>query len=111
MIVTVGPFTELNCYRLQFGQIGLCPAFVTGGRNGNGTGRNTCEWFTEQRPADDDEERWIKGGIGISGDSGAGVVDDETNDLYGHIWGRNKYWGEGERVTYFTPILDVFNVI
>jgi len=96
---------------LQFGQIGLCPAFVTGGKNGNGTGRDTCEWFIEEPPPDDDDERWIKGGIGISGDSGAGVVDDETNALYGHIWGRNKYWGEGERVTYFTPILDVFNDI
>lgn len=96
---------------LQLGQIGFCPAFVSGGKNGNGTGRDTCEWFIEPPSPIDDENRWIKEGIGISGDSGAVVVDDATNALYGHIWGRNKYWGDGERVTYFTPILDVFNDI
>ncbi|PMD58644.1 uncharacterized protein K444DRAFT_724152 [Hyaloscypha bicolor E] len=46
-------------------------------------------------------------GIGVPGDSGAPVIDSDTNFLYGQIWGRNKYWGPGPRVAYFTAISDI----
>ena len=93
---------------LQLGKIGFCPTFVNG--FANGTGHDTHEWFIEQADPTN-EEWWIKGGMGISGDSGAGLLDSETNTLVGQIWGRNKYFGDGVRITYFTPAMDVFQDI
>ncbi|KJZ77610.1 hypothetical protein HIM_02787 [Hirsutella minnesotensis 3608] len=94
----------------QRGQICEVPAYVSGEENG--TGKATREWFVEEPPPPwDDEEAWIRGGIGVEGDSGAAVVDAETNCLVGQLWGRNKYWGSGPRLTYFTPIADIFDDI
>ena len=61
----------------------------------------------------DNEEGWIESGIGISGDSGAAILDQETDHLYGHLWGRNEYRAgrSTPRVTYFTPIDDIFDDI
>jgi hypothetical protein len=77
----------------------------------NGTGKATREWFVEEPYNCEDEEDWIRGGIGVSGDSGAAVVDSETNCIIGQVWGRNKYWGPGPRQAFFTPISDVFDDI
>ncbi|RYO78228.1 hypothetical protein DL766_001636 [Monosporascus sp. MC13-8B] len=96
----------------QRGQICEIPAYVHGTKAGNGTGKATREWFIEEpESGDDDEDAWIRGGIGVQGDSGAAVVDSETNALVGQVWGRNKYFGPGPRTTFFTPILDVIDDI
>ncbi|KAF4979861.1 hypothetical protein FZEAL_4027 [Fusarium zealandicum] len=93
----------------QRGQICEIPAYVSGQENG--TQKATREWFIEEPWSQDDEEGWIRGGIGVSGDSGAAVVDSVTHSLVGQVWGRNNYWGPGQRVTYFTPISDIFDDI
>lgn len=93
----------------QRGQICEIPAYVTG--DDNGTGKATREWCIEEPYPQDDEDAWIRGGIGIQGDSGAAIVDASTHGLIGLLWGRNRYWGPGPRVTYFTPIADVFDDI
>lgn len=91
------------------GQICEIPAYVSGAENG--VQKATREWFIEESYASDDEEEWIRGGIGVHGDSGAAVVDAETGCLVGQLWGRNKYWGPGPRHTFFTPIADIFDDI
>lgn len=92
------------------GQVCEVPAYVSG--EANGTGKATREWFVEEPPPPwDDEEAWIRGGIGVEGDSGAAVVDAETNCLVGQLWGRNKYWGPGPRLTFFTPVADILDDI
>jgi hypothetical protein len=93
----------------QRGQICEVPAYVDGSENG--VGRATREWFVEEPEPYDNENGWVRGGIGVEGDSGAAIVDAHSNALIGQLWGRNKYWGSGPRVTYFTPIRDVFDDI
>ncbi|KAI5467082.1 hypothetical protein BGZ63DRAFT_345793 [Mariannaea sp. PMI_226] len=93
----------------QRGQICEIPAYVSGDENG--TQRATREWFIEEPQQSDDEEEWIRGGIGVEGDSGAAVVNLGTNTLIGQLWGRNRYWGPGPRHTFFTPISDIFDDI
>jgi hypothetical protein len=73
--------------------------------------QETREWFVEAPDDEDDEDSWIKGGIGVEGDSGAGIIDCDTGVFYGHLWGRNQYSGEGPRITYFTPVHDIFDDI
>ncbi|KAI0186425.1 hypothetical protein EV127DRAFT_346307 [Xylaria flabelliformis] len=92
----------------QRGQIGEIPAYLDGADNG--TGKATREWFIEE-PFSCDENEWIRGGIGVEGDSGAAILDSDTNGLVGQLWGRNKYWGPGPRITFFTPISDIFDDI
>ncbi|KAJ8125903.1 hypothetical protein O1611_g7735 [Lasiodiplodia mahajangana] len=91
------------------GQICEVPAYVDG--SDNGTGKATREWFIEEPFPYDNENEWIRGGIGVEGDSGAAIVDSDTNALIGQLWGRNKYWGPGPRMTFFTPISDIFDDI
>ncbi|KAK7754409.1 hypothetical protein SLS62_003702 [Diatrype stigma] len=98
----------------QRGMVCEVPAYMSGTKNT--TGKATREWFIEEEFNDDDEEgddddAWIRGGIGVPGDSGAGVVDAETHALVGQLWGRNRYYGSGPRHAYFTPILDVIDDI
>ncbi|KAF4957707.1 hypothetical protein FGADI_2946 [Fusarium gaditjirri] len=93
----------------QRGQVCEIPAYVSGVENQ--TQKATREWFIEEPWPQEDEDAWIRGGIGVNGDSGAGVVDANTHGLIGQVWGRNKYWGPGQRVTYFTPIADIFDDI
>ncbi|KAK7966823.1 uncharacterized protein PG986_001100 [Apiospora aurea] len=95
----------------QRGQVCEIPAYVDGKNSGNGTGKGTREWFIEEPESQDDEDEWIRGGIGVPGDSGAAVIDCETHMLIGQLWGRNKYHGGGSRVTYFTPMFDIFDDI
>ncbi|KAI0870896.1 hypothetical protein GGS24DRAFT_492651 [Hypoxylon argillaceum] len=91
------------------GQVCEIPAYVDGADNG--TGKATREWFIEEPFPYDNENEWIRGGIGVEGDSGAAIVDSDTNALIGQLWGRNKYWGAGPRLTFFTPISDIFDDI
>ncbi|KAF5002681.1 hypothetical protein FGRMN_219 [Fusarium graminum] len=93
----------------QRGQICEIPAYVSGEENQ--TQKATREWFIEEPWPQDDEDAWIRGGIGVNGDSGAGVVDMNTHGLVGQVWGRNSYWGPGQRITYFTPIADILDDI
>ncbi|KPM44318.1 hypothetical protein AK830_g2292 [Neonectria ditissima] len=93
----------------QRGQICEIPAYVSGEENG--TRKATREWFIEEPYPCDNEEEWIRGGIGIEGDSGAAVIDSNNNSLVGQLWGRNRYWGPGPRHTFFTPISDIFDDI
>lgn len=93
----------------QRGQVCEIPAYVSAEENG--TGKATREWFIEEPYPYDDEEEWIRGGMGVEGDSGAAIVDADTNTLVGQLWGRNKYFGSGPRVTFFTPIGDLFDDI
>ncbi|KAI1476887.1 hypothetical protein F4774DRAFT_223848 [Daldinia eschscholtzii] len=93
----------------QRGQVCDIPAYVDG--VGNGTGKASREWYVEEPHPYDDEEAWIRGGIGVEGDSGAAIVDSETNTMIGQLWGRNKYYGPGPRHTFFTPIYDILDDI
>lgn len=93
----------------QRGQVCEIPAYVSGEENG--TQKATREWFIEEPYPCDNEEAWIRGGIGVEGDSGAAVVDPDTNALVGQVWGRNRYWGPGPRHTFFTPMSDIFDDI
>ncbi|KAH7322817.1 hypothetical protein B0I35DRAFT_476726 [Stachybotrys elegans] len=93
----------------QRGQVCEIPAYVSGDENG--TEKATREWFVEEPEPFDSEDAWISGGIGVPGDSGAAIVDAESNSLVGQLWGRNAYWGPGPRITYFTPISDIFDDI
>ena len=96
----------------QRGLVCEIPAHVSGDAWGNGTGRATREWFIEEPDAfDGGEDGWIRGGIGVEGDSGAAIIEMETNTLVGQLWGRNCYWGPGPRHTFFTPICDIFDDI
>ncbi|KAK1573700.1 uncharacterized protein LY79DRAFT_673427 [Colletotrichum navitas] len=93
----------------QRGQVCEIPAYVSADENG--TGNATREWFVEEPYPFDDEEGWIRGGIGVEGDSGAAIIDADTNALVGQLWGRNKYFGAGPRLTFFTPVGDLFDDI
>jgi hypothetical protein len=87
------------------------PAYLDGASNSNGTGIATREWFVEDLSADGDDNEWIRSGVGVPGDSGAAVVDADTNTLVGQLWGRNNYWGRGQRIAFFTPMSDIFDDI
>ncbi|KAH8198143.1 hypothetical protein TruAng_007676 [Truncatella angustata] len=93
----------------KHGQVCEIPAYLDGRKNG--TGKATREWFIEEQFENESEESWIRGGMGVPGDSGAAVVDCETNALIGQLWGRNKYFGPGPRLTFFTPVFDIFDDI
>ncbi|OHF02027.1 hypothetical protein CORC01_02606 [Colletotrichum orchidophilum] len=92
----------------QRGKVCEIPAYISADQNGAGTA--TREWFIEPCPYDD-IEGWIPGGIGGEGDNGPAIVDAKTNALVGQVWGRNKYFGSGPRLTFFTPIGDLFDDI
>ncbi|CAJ2509682.1 Uu.00g147080.m01.CDS01 [Anthostomella pinea] len=93
----------------QRGQVCEVPAYVDG--SANGTGKASREWYVEEPELSEDEDEWIRGGIGVEGDSGAAIIDSETNALIGQLWGRSKYFGPGPRHTFFTPISDIFDDI
>lgn len=91
----------------QYGQICEIPAYLDADADRKTT-KPTREWYVEQPNwMADSEESWLEGGIGVPGDSGAPVVDSDNNSLYGQIWGRNKYWGSGPRIAYFTAMSDI----
>ncbi|KAI1139450.1 hypothetical protein F5Y05DRAFT_403916 [Hypoxylon sp. FL0543] len=73
----------------------------------------TRNWSIESTDAHVPDEAWNQGGMGIPGDSGAPVIDKETNCLLGQIWGRNKYKTEphDRPLTYFTAMSDIYDDI
>ncbi|KAI1097892.1 hypothetical protein F4804DRAFT_346802 [Jackrogersella minutella] len=93
----------------QRGQVCEIPAYIDGSENG--TGKASREWYIEEPDPYDNDNGWISGGIGVQGDSGAAIVDCESNSIIGQLWGRNKYYGSGPRYTFFTPIFDIFDDI
>ncbi|OTB03240.1 hypothetical protein M426DRAFT_181463 [Hypoxylon sp. CI-4A] len=93
----------------QKGQICEIPAYLDGAING--TGKASREWYVEEPYPYDNEEGWIRGGIGVQGDSGAAIIDCETNSIVGTLWSRSKPYGPGPRITFFTPIFDIFDDI
>ncbi|PMD42144.1 hypothetical protein L207DRAFT_631982 [Hyaloscypha variabilis F] len=91
----------------QSGQICEIPAYLDADASRRTT-KPTREWYVEQPSwITDSEDSWLESGIGVPGDSGAPVIDSDTHSLYGQIWGRNKYWGPGPRVAYFTTVSDI----
>ncbi|KAI2465359.1 hypothetical protein F4781DRAFT_424856 [Annulohypoxylon bovei var. microspora] len=93
----------------QKGQVCEIPAYLDGSENG--TGKASREWYIEEPYPYDNDNSWISGGIGVEGDSGAAIIDCETNSIVGQLWGRNNYYGPGPRYTFFTPIFDIFDDI
>lgn len=81
-------------------------------QNEDGTYRQSEEW-TILRSDDCAEENWISSGIGVDGDSGSWILEKETSNVIGLVWGRNHEEGENddEIFTYFTPMLDIFEDI
>lgn len=72
----------------------------------------TREWYLENAPGLLAVEKWNAGGIGIPGDSGAAIIDDETRAFIGHVWGRNHYEEDaptGPRLAYFSHAMDIFD--
>jgi len=68
----------------------------------------TEEWCIIKRPQTLLED-WIQGGIGVQGDSGGLIVDEESDEVYGMLWGRS---GDGPAtVTLFTPMHDLMEDI
>lgn len=84
-------------------------------RNDDGSYRESEEWAI-LRPESQGEETWVTNGIGVSGDSGAWILEHRTDALVGQVWGRDFQDGgddddTGEIITYFTPIGDIFDDI
>jgi hypothetical protein len=68
----------------------------------------TQEWTVIKRHETPLNE-WVEGGIGVEGDSGALIVDENTEAVYGMLWGRS---GDGPAtVTIFTPMQDILKDI
>lgn len=66
----------------------------------------TQEWCIKKR-CETLLDDWVEGGIGVEGDSGALIVDQETDAVYGMLWGRS---GDGpDTVTIFTPMTDIIH--
>ncbi|ORY67130.1 uncharacterized protein BCR38DRAFT_151775 [Pseudomassariella vexata] len=71
----------------------------------HGNNIETREWSVQAAETESDE--WNLGGMGIPGDSGAGIIELLSNKLIGQLWGRNVYHGDKHRITYFTAISDI----
>jgi len=68
----------------------------------------TKEWVVVKRPEDSVSD-WVAGGIGVDGDSGAIIVDEDDDGIYGMLWARI---GEGSMtMTLFTPVREMLQDI
>ncbi|KAI1349753.1 hypothetical protein F5Y01DRAFT_316424 [Xylaria sp. FL0043] len=89
------------------GQLGL-----THGRYRLSNGRKTKNWTVENVQPNDGKaiSQWIRAGMGVPGDSGAGVFGFWGNELLGQIWGRNTYDKNNTdpRLTFFTALEDIY---
>jgi hypothetical protein len=102
MVYTVGRTSGF-----RYARIGQVPAVVKGESKGT-----TMEWFLENIDSVTTEDEWATSGTGLPGDSGAGVVDVQTNKLVGQLWARGSYFGTPPRkIALFTAITDVFDDI
>jgi hypothetical protein len=102
MVYTIGRTSGF-----KYARIGQVPAALIRERKGT-----TMEWFLENIDSVSTEEEWATSGTGLPGDSGAGIVDVQTNKLVGQLWGRGSYFGTPPRkIALFTAITDVFDDI
>ncbi|TGJ78868.1 hypothetical protein E0Z10_g9887, partial [Xylaria hypoxylon] len=89
------------------GQLGL-----THGSLRLSDGRKTKNWTVENMGPDDKGavKQWTRAGMGVPGDSGAGVFGFGNNELLGQIWGRNTYIKNDPepRFTFFTALADIY---
>ncbi|CZR53885.1 uncharacterized protein PAC_03767 [Phialocephala subalpina] len=75
--------------------------------------RESDEWAII-RPDSMSEESWVTDGIGVPRDSGAWVLETGTDHVVGQVWGRDFQEDDdsfGQIITYFTPIVDIFDDI
>lgn len=82
----------------QFGCINTARSAI---RQGS---RFTEEW-TVIRDSKTTLKHWVEGGIGVQGDSGSWIIDQESGALYGMVWGRHRE--KTDPICLFSPILDV----
>jgi hypothetical protein len=77
----------------------------------DGSYRESEGWVV-LRPVSHAEETWVTNRIGVSGDSGAWMLEGGTDNLVGQVWGYDFQDGSGneagEIITYFTPNKDFF---
>ncbi|KAI0531715.1 hypothetical protein GGR58DRAFT_220936 [Xylaria digitata] len=89
------------------GQLGLAL-----GRHRLASGQKTKNWTVENmQPGEEGAiKQWTRGGMGVPGDSGAGVFGFWNNELLGQIWGRNTYVKKDAqpRLTFFTSLVDIY---
>ncbi|KAI1419904.1 hypothetical protein F5Y12DRAFT_788678 [Xylaria sp. FL1777] len=89
------------------GQLGL-----THGRHRLSDGRKTKNWTVENVQPHNKKavDEWIRAGMGVPGDSGAGVFGCWKNELLGQVWGRNTYAKNDQepRFTFFTALADIY---
>ncbi|KAK7954063.1 zinc finger protein [Apiospora saccharicola] len=80
------------------------------GYSKNNDGSIVRDWAVSS--VEDEDGAWLEG-MGIQGDSGAGIMNLMTNQLVGQLWGRNHHqmYHEKPAMTYFTAISDVFDDI
>lgn len=95
----------------QRGQVGMCPDLVS--KRITGASEDTMEWYVEEPHPHNNAQHFTESGIGVSGDSGAAIIDEENDAFIGQLWGRNKYKRQepGPRIVYFTPAQDIFDDI
>jgi hypothetical protein len=83
-------------------------------QNGEGVSRESEEWAII-RSSTTTESSWASGGIGTYGDSGSWILETATDNVLGQLWGRDYHEGEdegdGDIITYFSPIHDIFDDI
>ncbi|KAI0418813.1 hypothetical protein F5X98DRAFT_385444 [Xylaria grammica] len=88
------------------GQLGL-----THGTHKLRSGKKTKNWTVENlSPGDAVAAReWTRAGMGVPGDSGAGVFGFWDDALLGQVWGRNAYTKQHTepRLTFFAALADV----
>ncbi|KAI1146161.1 hypothetical protein F4825DRAFT_456767 [Nemania diffusa] len=77
-------------------------------------GRKTKNWTVDDaggKPHGAASAReWIRGGMGVPGDSGAGVFGFYGDELLGQVWGRNTYAKDSPepRIVFFTAMDDIY---
>jgi hypothetical protein len=86
----------------QTGQINTAMSLIKHGK------RFTQEW-TIFKNALSSMKEWIEGGIGVDGDSGAWIIDQNTAAIYGMAWGRHRV--TTRPICLFSPIKDIIEDI
>jgi hypothetical protein len=65
--------------------------------------------FTEEHSVIKDSRsslnEWISGGVGVDGDSGSWIIDQDSGALYGMVWGRDRI--KTNPICLFSPIVDI----
>jgi hypothetical protein len=82
---------------VQIGRVRKEMSFVKGAWSDTESTK-TYEWTVDWTGESQTKEEWNLGGLGIEGDSGAGVIDMESNSLCVQVWGTQGV----QRVAYIT---------